>query len=151
MPWGLLGCLATACTLNMHKVRAVAQHSQGNLNERCVNAVGSQRQRSNSAVRSPRAPRGCRAHAVGTHMIAGRTQPYTTIIRECNEGIKKKTLTNLRISQFPNLIFSHFVRLNIAIKRIPQISRRCVSEMFVTSYSVTYSICIPGKPGFCFH
>ena len=23
--------------------------------------------------------------------------------------------------------------------------------MFVTSYSVTYCICIPGKPGFCFH
>ena len=36
-------------------------------------------QRSNSAVRSPRAPRGRRAHAVGTHMIAARTPPYTTI------------------------------------------------------------------------
>ena len=27
----------------------------------------------------------------------------------------------------------------------------CVPEMFVTSYSVTYFIYIPGKPGFCFH
>ena len=27
----------------------------------------------------------------------------------------------------------------------------CVPEMFVTSYSVTYCIYIPGKPGFCFH
>ena len=29
--------------------------------------------------------------------------------------------------------------------------RGCVPEMFVTSYSVTYCIYIPGKPGFCFH
>ena len=29
--------------------------------------------------------------------------------------------------------------------------RRCVSEMFVTSYFVTYCIYIPGKPGICFH
>ena len=119
MPCGLLGCLARACTLNMHKVRAVAQHSQGNLNERCVNTVGSQRQRSNSAMRSPRAPRGRRAHAVGTHMIAARTQPYATIIRECNEGIKKKHWEISKFLNFQNLIFSHFVRLNIAIKRIP--------------------------------
>ena len=27
----------------------------------------------------------------------------------------------------------------------------CVSEMSVTSYSVTYCIYIPGKPGICFH
>ena len=27
----------------------------------------------------------------------------------------------------------------------------CVPEMFVISYSVTYCICIQGKPGFCFH
>ena len=29
--------------------------------------------------------------------------------------------------------------------------RGCVSEMFVTSYFVTYCIHIPGKPGICFH
>ena len=29
--------------------------------------------------------------------------------------------------------------------------RGCVPEMFVASYSVTYCIYIPGKPGFCFH
>ena len=27
----------------------------------------------------------------------------------------------------------------------------CVPEMFVTLYSVTYCIYIPGKPGICFH
>ena len=27
----------------------------------------------------------------------------------------------------------------------------CVPEMFVTSYSVTYCIYVPGKPGLCFH
>ena len=83
----------------MHKVRAVARRSHGDLNERRSNAVGSHRQISNSAVRSHRAPRGRRAHAVGTHRIAARTPPYTTIIRECNEGIKK-TLINLGISIF---------------------------------------------------
>ena len=77
-PWGLLGRHATARTLCMHRVRAVARRSHGDLNERRVNAVGSQRQRSNSAVRSPRAPRGRRGRAVGTHMIAARTPPYTT-------------------------------------------------------------------------
>ena len=29
--------------------------------------------------------------------------------------------------------------------------RRCVPEVFVTSYSVTYCIYVPGKPGICFH
>ena len=30
-------------------------------------------------------------------------------------------------------------------------SRGCVPEMFVQSYSVTYCIYVPGKPGLCFH
>ena len=29
--------------------------------------------------------------------------------------------------------------------------RGCVPEMFVTSYSVTYCICVAGEPGNCFH
>ena len=29
--------------------------------------------------------------------------------------------------------------------------RGCVPQMFVTSYSVTYCIYVPGKPGICFH
>ena len=29
--------------------------------------------------------------------------------------------------------------------------RGCVPEMFVASYSVTYCIYVPGKPGICFH
>ena len=29
--------------------------------------------------------------------------------------------------------------------------RGCVLQMFVTSYSVTYCIYVPGKPGICFH
>ena len=149
-PWGLLGRHATARTLCMHKVCAVARRSQGDLNERRENAVGSQRQCSNSTVRSPRAPWGRRAHAVGMHIIAARAPPYTTIIRKFNEGIKKN-IDKSRNFNFQNLIFSHFVRLNIAIKRIPHIFRGCVPEMFVTLYSVTYCIYIPGKPGFCFH
>ena len=106
-PWGLLGCHATARTLCMHKMRVVARRSHGDVNERRLNAVGSQRQRSNSAVRSPRAPWGRRAHAVGTHMIATRTPPYTTIIRECNERIKKKHWQILEF-QFPKPYFQPF-------------------------------------------
>ena len=128
----------------MHKMRAVARRSHGDLNERRVNAVGSQRQRSNSAVRSPGAPRGRRAHAVGTHMIAARTPPYTTIIRECNEGIKKP-LTNLEIS-ISKALFSAI----LFFANTTYFFRCCVPEMFVTPYSVTYCIYIPGKPGFCF-
>ena len=31
------------------------------------------------------------------------------------------------------------------------IFRCCMPEMFVISYSVTYCIHVPGKPGICFH
>ena len=89
----------------MHKVRAVARRSHGDLNERRVDAVGSQRRRSNSAVRSPRAPRGRRAHAAGTHMIAARTPPYTTIICECNEWTKNWQIPEF---QFPKPYFQPF-------------------------------------------
>ena len=54
----------------------MARRSHGVLNERHDNAVGSQQQRSDSVVRSPRAPRGHRVHAAGTHMIATRTPLY---------------------------------------------------------------------------
>ena len=51
----------------------------------------------------------------------GCKPPYTTIIRESNEGIKKKNNDKSRNFNFQNLIFRHFVRINIAIKRIPHI------------------------------
>ena len=133
----------------MHKVHAVARRSHGDLNERRVNAAGSQWQRSNSAVRSPTAPRRRRAQAVETHMIAARTPPYT-IIRECNEGIKKN-IDKSRHFNLQNLIFSHFVRLNILIKRIPHIFP------WLCAWDVCYIIFChllhihSGKPGFCFH
>ena len=72
-PWSLIGRHASVRTLCMHKVRAVIRRSHGNLNERRENTVSSQQQRRNSAVRSPKAPRGRRVHVVGTHMIATRT------------------------------------------------------------------------------
>ena len=60
----------------------------------------------------------------------------------------KKNIDESRNLNFQNLIFSHFVRLNIAIKRIPHIFRGWVPEMFVTSYSVTYCMYIPGNRDF---
>ena len=147
-PWGLLARHATARTLCMHKVRAVARRSHGDLKERRVNAVCSQRQCSNSAVRSPRAPRGRRTHTVGTHMIAARTPSYTTIIqwRDWNKNIDKSRNFN-----FQNLIFSHFVRLDIAIKRIPHIFPcLCAWDVCYIIFCHLLHI-LPGKPGFCFH
>ena len=135
MPWGLLGRHATARTLCMHKVRVVARRSNGDLNERRVNAVGSQRQRSNSAVRSPKAPRGRRAHAVGTHMIAARTPPYTTVIRECNEGIKK----NWHISefQFPKPYFRSFCSVEYHIFSVV-VCLRCLLHHFLPLIAYTF-------------
>ena len=45
-------------------------------------------------------------------------------------------IIKLEVSSFP--IVSHFFR-------------GCVPQMFVTSYSVTYRIYVPGKGGICFH
>ena len=57
----------------------------------------------------------------------------------------KKTLTNLEISISKTLFSAIFVFCEYHI-----FFRCCVPEMFVTPYSVTYCIYIPGKPGFCF-
>ena len=40
---------------------------------------------------------------------------------------------------------------SIHLSHYYHIFRGCVPEMFVTSYSVTYCIYVPGKPGICFH
>ena len=40
---------------------------------------------------------------------------------------------------------------SIHLSHCYHIFRGCASEMFVTSYSVTYCIYIPGNPGICFH
>ena len=40
---------------------------------------------------------------------------------------------------------------SIHLSHCYHIFRGCVPEMFVTSYSVTYCIYVPGKPGICFH
>ena len=85
-----------------------------------MSAVWTQWVRSGNAVTAQWGLLG--RHEDAVRMQWGRiwSPPYTTIIRECNEGIKKK---HWQISefQFPKPYFSHFVRLNIAIKRIPHI------------------------------
>ena len=47
----------------------------------------------------------------------------------------------------------HWFNCKTVVSTLPIIIffRGCVLEIFVTSYSVTYCIYIPGKPGFCFH
>ena len=52
------------------------------------------------------------------------------------------------------LLFHVIIIIKLEVSTLPIVIIFChgwVPEMFVTSYSVTYWICIPGKPGFCFH
>ena len=54
--------------------------------------------------------------------------------------------------QFPKPYFQPFCSVKYRNQgNTTYFFRGCVPEMFVTSYSVTYCIYIPGKPGFCFH
>ena len=76
-------------------VRAVARRSHGDLNERRENAVGSQRQRSNSAMRSPRAPRGRRVYAARTHMIAARTPLWAEALARRPHGVYRDVTATL--------------------------------------------------------
>ena len=49
------------------------------------------------------------------------------------------------------IIFCHLLQIgSITVPILIIFFRGCVPEKFVTSYSVTYCIYIPGKPGFCF-
>ena len=70
-------------------------------------------------------------------------------------GIVCIQLAQFSIGDWKDMSIAHVI---ITIKSEVSISpiviiffRGCVSEMFVTSYSVTYCIYIPGKPGICFH
>ena len=53
-----------------------------------------------------------------------------------------------------DISIAHVIIIKSAVSNFPiaMISfRGCVPEMFVTSYSITYYIYIPGKRGVCFH
>ena len=51
---------------------------------------------------------------------------------------------------YSSCYYHHQIR-SIHLSHCCHIFRGCVPEIFVTSYSVTYYIYIPRKPGICFH
>ena len=64
-------------------------------------------------------------------------------------------LAHFSIGDWKNISIAHLIiiiKSEVSIFPIVIILfRGCVPEMFVTSYSVTYCIYVPGKPGICFH
>ena len=66
-------------------------------------------------------------------------------------------LAHLRIGDWKYIYIAHVIIIIIIKSEVSTFPivfiffRGCVPEMFVTSYSVTYCIDIPGKPGICFH
>ena len=75
---------------------------------------------------------------------------------------KKKFLKIFKSWQVCDWLAKWMIMLRFMDLRWPRVYRRsnvglvyhifrgCVPEMFVTSYSVTYCIYVPGKPGICF-
>ena len=70
-------------------------------------------------------------------------------------GVVDVQLAHFSIGDWKDLSIAHviiIIKSEVSIFPIVIIFfRGCVSEMLVTSYSVTYCIYIPGKPGICFH
>ena len=63
-------------------------------------------------------------------------------------------LVHLRIGDLKDISIAHvIIIIKSEVSTFPIVFiffRGCVPEMFVTSYSVTYCIYSPGKPGICF-
>ena len=100
------GAMRSLC---MHKVRAVARSCHGDLNERRGNAVVSQQQRSNSVVKSSRAPRERRVHTTGTHMITTSSDCTDTSWSHGYVTVSLPTMSSRRvygvcIAPTPNII-----------------------------------------------
>ena len=71
-----------------------------------------------------------------------------------NYGATQANITKFRHSFFYNHISRAIINIKSEVSAFPIViicCRACVPEMFVISYSVTYCIDIPGKPGICFH
>ena len=70
-------------------------------------------------------------------------------------GVVCVQLAHFSIGDWKNLSTAHvIIIIKSEVSTFPIVItffRGCVSEMFVTWYSVTYCIYIPGKPGICFH
>ena len=64
-------------------------------------------------------------------------------------------LANFSIGDWKDIFIAHvIIIIKSVVSTFPIVTiwfRGCVSEMFVASYSVTYSIYVPGKPGIFFH
>ena len=70
-------------------------------------------------------------------------------------GFECVQLAYLSIGDWKDMSIAHvIIIIKSEVSTFPIVTiffRCCVPEMFVTSYSVTYCIYIPGKPGICLH
>ena len=58
------------------------------------------------------------------------------------------------LGDWKDISIAHVIIIITVVSTFPIVIiffRGCVPEMFVRSYSVTYCIYVPGKPGICFH
>ena len=63
-------------------------------------------------------------------------------------------LAHFSISDWKDISIAHVIIIKSEVSTFPNVIiffRGCVPKMFVASYSVTYCIYVPGKPGICFH
>ena len=65
-------------------------------------------------------------------------------------GVVCVRLAHFSIGDWEDKAIAHHQIGSIHISHCYHIFRGCVSDIFVTSYSVTYCIYVPGKPGICF-
>ena len=70
-------------------------------------------------------------------------------------GVVCVQLTHFSIGDWKEISIAHvIIIIKSEVNTLPIVIiffRGCVPETFVTSYSVTYCIYVPGKPGICFH
>ena len=61
---------------------------------------------------------------------------------------------NSVLGDWKDIVIAHVIIIKSVVSTFAIVIiffRGCVPEMFITSYSVTYCIYVPGKPGICFH
>ena len=70
-------------------------------------------------------------------------------------GVVCVQLAHFSIGDWNDISIAHaIIIIKLEVSTVPIVIiffRGCVPEMFAASYSVTYCIYVPGKPGICFH
>ena len=89
---------------------------------------------------------------VASHWFYMCTRPlYPIVFLRFNYFVRNDEINKyICMLKFTNI----FIIIKSEVSTLPIVIiffRGCVPEMFVASYSVTYCVYVPGKPGICFH